>query len=70
MSAPVIIPPGTTEASEVVVNIADFAVASGDTVLVTAGLARRPLGRSSESTNITTPRWRPRLTHCSRNPNS
>jgi chemotaxis protein CheD len=39
MSPPVITPTHTAvEVSEVVVNIADFAVASGDTVLVTAGL--------------------------------
>ena len=37
MSAPVVTPP-VPEVTEVVVNIADFAVASGDAVLVTAGL--------------------------------
>jgi chemotaxis protein CheD len=37
VSAP-LVPPAATDVEEVVVDVADFAVASGDAVLVTAGL--------------------------------
>ena len=37
MSAPIVTPP-SVEVEEIIVNIADFAVASGESVLVTSGL--------------------------------